>query len=82
MGVQFCITDIYIFTNCRGQGELVSCTGVAVIPRGDIGGPQAVLVTLQGCKMCNAVLFTQDHLCMVNSHIPCKVILLHRTQQI
>jgi len=44
-------------------------TGVAVLPRGGIGSPQGVLVTLQGCKMQNAVLFTQDHRCMVESHI-------------
>jgi len=45
------------------------CTGVAVLPKGDIGGPQGFLVTLQGCNMRNTVLFTQEHLCMVKSHI-------------
>jgi len=57
-------------------------TGVAVLPRGGIGGPQRVAVTLQGCKMRNAVLFTQDRLCMMKSHILREVTLLRGTQQI
>jgi len=57
-------------------------TGVAVLPRGDIGGPQGFSVTLQGCKVRNTVLFTQDRLCIVKSHIPPEVTLLRRTQWI
>jgi len=35
-----------------------------------------------GCKMQNAILFTQDHLCMMKSHILWEVTLLWRTQWI
>jgi hypothetical protein len=57
-------------------------TDVAVLPSGDYGGSYGAPVTLEGCKMRNAVLFTQDRLCMMKSHILRAVALLRRTQQI
>ena len=56
--------------------------GVPVLPRGDSGFPYGAQVALQGCKMRNAVFFTQDRLCMVKSHILREVTLLRWTQRI
>ena len=56
--------------------------GVIVLPRGDSGVLEGAPVALQGCKMRNAVFFTQDHLCMVKSHILREVTLLRWTQRI
>jgi hypothetical protein len=60
---------MYIYVKMGVKESWLGHTGVAALLRGDISGPQGAPVTLQGCKMRNALLFPQDHLCMVKSHI-------------
>jgi hypothetical protein len=70
------IKSFAIFLRLWGQGVMVGITTAAVLLKGDYSDPQGVSVTLQGCKMRNAIHFAQDRMCMVKSHVLSEVILL------
>ena len=58
-------------------------TGVAVLPRGDIGDPSGGLRSFSRGDRCEMqLLFTQDRLYLAKTHIIREVTLLRRTQRI